>query len=73
LFGNDSTTTASYDTNAVKGNFFWDFGSADAFSQGGRNAVNIAAISVFDRVLSDGEIREVFNYYTGSLQLDIGL
>ena len=34
---------------------------------------NIAAISIFDRVLSDNEVREVLNYYTGSLGLDIGL
>jgi len=37
------------------------------------NVFNIAAISVFNRVLSDSEVRRVLNYYTGSLGLEIGL
>lgn len=32
-----------------------------------------AAVTVFNRVLSDDEVRQVFNYYTSSLGLDIGL
>lgn len=34
---------------------------------------NIAAVAIFDTVLSDSEVRDVFNYYTSSLGLEIGL
>ena len=44
----------------------WQFGA-------NRNVLNLAAVAVFDRVLSDGEVRTVFNYYTSSLGLEIGL
>jgi len=37
------------------------------------NVFNIAAVAVFNRVLSDSEVRQVFNYYTGSLGIEIGL
>ncbi len=37
------------------------------------NVFNIAAVAVFNRVLSDSEVRDVFNYYTGSLGIEIGL
>ena len=48
----------------------WRYGSTPTFDA---NVFNIAAIAVFDRVLTDGEVRQVFNYYTGSLGIDIGL
>ena len=48
----------------------WRYGAESSFDA---NVFNIAAIAVFDRVLSDSEVRTVFNYYTGSLGLEIGL
>ena len=45
---------------------YWRYGPFDATK-------NIAAIAIFDTVLSDSEVRDVFNYYTSSLGLEIGL
>lgn len=67
IFGNDNFS----EEDELSGNWFW---GSDVVGEPTQYAVfNIAAISVFNRVLSDSEVRDVLNYYTGSLGLDIGL
>jgi hypothetical protein len=57
-----------FDSDSGGGKWYWNNGIDED-----RNVFNIAAITVFNRVLNDDEVREVFNYYTSSLGLEIGL
>lgn len=65
LFGNDNIP-ANPDGS-------WTYGQKNINPNSTYPIFYIAAISVFNKVLNDDEVRDVFSYYTGSLGLEIGL
>jgi len=65
---NESYQIQIFDSDSGGGKWYWESGSNED-----TNVFNIAAVTVFNRILNDNEVREVFNYYTSSLGLDIGL
>ena len=67
IFGNDNI----FANGNLEGEWYWRTGSGEFDKE--HEVFNIAAVAVFNRVLSDSEVRDVFNYYTSSLGLEIGL
>jgi hypothetical protein len=60
LFGSDSATVPGVSYRQ------WTYGGAPLGS--GQNNVRILAMGVWDRVLTDGEVEEAYNYWTNNLR-----